>query len=193
MLKGVVLGLILGVVGVFAGAYFYFSTGQAPVATSSPEMPFERKFARMALHAYMNKLPHPNPAVPEDEKNFLEGAKVYKDNCAVCHGLPGEPKNAIASGMFPKPPQLFKGVGVTDDEAWETYWKVADGIRMTGMPGFKDSLGETKMWQVSILLKDADKLPASVKAELTTGGAAATPAPAPAAPGKPDDDHDHVH
>ena len=163
MLKGVVLGLILGVVGVFAGAYFYFSTGQAPVATSSPEMPFERKFASMALHSYMNKLPHPNPAVPEDEKNFLEGAKVYKDNCAVCHGLPGEPKNAIASGMFPKPPQLFKGVGVTDDEAWETYWKVADGIRMTGMPGFKDSLGETKMWQVSILLKDADKSPASVK------------------------------
>jgi mono/diheme cytochrome c family protein len=193
MLKGVVLGLILGVVGVFAGAYFYFSTGQAPVATSSPEMPFERKFASMALHSYMNKLPHPNPAVPEDEKNFLEGAKVYKDNCAVCHGLPGEPKNAIASGMFPKPPQLFKGVGVTDDEAWETYWKVADGIRMTGMPGFKDSLGETKMWQVSILLKDADKLPASVKAELTTGSAAATPAPAPATPGKPDDDHDHVH
>jgi thiosulfate dehydrogenase len=193
MLKGVVLGLILGIAGVFAGAYFYFSTGQAPVSTSAPEMPFERKFAGMALHAYMNKLPHPNPAVPEDEKNFLEGAKVYKDNCAVCHGLPGEPKNAIANGMFPKPPQLFKGVGVTDDEAWETYWKVADGIRMTGMPGFKDTLGETKMWQVSVMLKDADKLPASVKSELTTGSAAAAPAPAPAPPGKPDDDHDHVH
>jgi thiosulfate dehydrogenase len=197
MLKGIVLGVILGVAGIFAGAYLYFSTGQAPVATSSPEMPFERKFARMALRAYMDKLPHPNPAVPEDEKNFLEGAKVYKDNCAVCHGLPGEPRTAIANGMFPKPPQLFKGTGVTDDEAWETYWKVSDGIRMTGMPGFKDTLGETKMWQVSVLLKDADKLPASVKAELSSGSGVptATPAPAPAsAPGaKLDNDHDHVH
>jgi len=97
MLKGVVLGLILGVVGVFAGAYFYFSTGQAPVATSSPEMPFERKFASMALHSYMNKLPHPNPAVPEDEKNFLEGAKVYKDNCAVCLANPRTPSPAACS------------------------------------------------------------------------------------------------
>ncbi len=166
MLKGIVLGILVGFVLVFLGAYFYFSTGQAPVSVTAAEMPFERRFARMALHAYLGKQPHLNPAVPEDEKNFLEGAKVYKESCAVCHGLPGEPKTMIADGLFPKPPQLFKGVGVTDDEAWETYWKVANGIRMTGMPGFKDRLGETKMWQVSMLLKDADKLPASVKAEL---------------------------
>ena len=193
MLKGIVLGLILGFVLVFLGIYSYFSTGQAPVATSSPEMPFEAKFARLAQHAYMAKQPHLNPGVPEDEKNFLEGAKVYKENCAVCHGLPGEPKTAIANGMFPKPPQLFHGVGVTDDEAWETYWKVTDGIRMTGMPGFKDALGETKIWQVSVLLKDADKLPASVKTELTSGPVGAAPALAPAAAGKAEDEHEHMH
>lgn len=191
MLRGIVLGVILGFVLVFLGAYLYFSTGQAPVATNSPEMPFESKFARMAQRAYMARQPHLNPAVPEDEKNFLEGAKVYKDNCAVCHGLPGEPKTAIANGMFPKPPQLFRGVGVTDDEAWETYTKVGNGIRMTGMPGFKDALGENKMWQVSLLLKNADKLPASVKAELSSGPVAATPTPAPA--GKQEDEHQHVH
>jgi len=173
MLKGVVLGILVGIVLMFLGAYLYFSTGQAPVAVTAPEMPFERKFAGMALHAYMGKQAHLNPTVPEDEKNFLEGAKVYKEHCAVCHGLPGEPKTMIADGMYPKPTQLFKGVGVTDDETWETYWKVANGIRMTGMPGFKDRLGETKMWQVSILLKDADKLSASVKTEL---------APAPTCP-----------
>ena len=195
MVKGIVLGILLGFVLVFLGGYFYFSMGQAPVAVTAPEMPFERKLAGMALHAYMAKQPHLNPAVPEDEKNFLEGAKVYKENCAVCHGLPGEPKTMIADGMFPKPPQLFKGVGVTDDEAWETYWKVANGIRMTGMPGFKDRLGETKMWQVSLLLKDADKLPATVKAELAPPPSGALPvAPAAAVPGKPEaSDHDHVH
>lgn len=176
MVKGIVLGILLGFVLVFLGGYFYFSMGQAPVAVTAPEMPFERKLAGMALHAYMAKQPHLNPAVPEDEKNFLEGAKVYKEHCAVCHGLPGEPKTMIADGMFPKPPQLFKGVGVTDDEAWETYWKVANGIRMTGMPGFKDRLGETKLWQVSLLLKDADKLPASVKAELAPPTASTMPA-----------------
>ncbi len=191
MLKGIVLGVLLGLVGVFVGAYLYFSTGRAPVAVSAPEMPFERKFAGMALHAYMNKLPHMNPAVPEDEKNFLEGAKVYKENCAVCHGLPGEPRTAIADGMFPKPPQLFKGTGVTDDEGWETYWKVANGIRMTGMPGFKERLSETKMWQVSVLMKNADKISPAVKAELSSGAPAA---PAMAMPAKAEEpEHEHMH
>jgi thiosulfate dehydrogenase len=191
MLKGIVLGVVLGFILVFLGVYLYFSTGQAPVATNSPEMPFEAKFARMAQRAFMARQPHANPGVPEDETNFLAGAKVYKADCAVCHGLPGEPKTAIASGMFPKPPQLFRGVGVTDDEVWETYTKVANGIRMTGMPGFKDSLGETKMWQVSVLLRNADKLPASVKTELSPGPIVAAPTAAPA--GKPEDEHEHMH
>jgi thiosulfate dehydrogenase len=171
--KGIIIGILLGLFLAFAGVYFYFSAGHAPVAVSSPEMPFERKFANMALHRYLDKLPHPNPQVAADEPNFLAAAKVYKEHCAVCHGLPGEPKTVIAEGMFPKPPQLFRGMGVTDDEPWETYWKVANGIRMSGMPGFKERLSDTQMWQVSVLLKNADKIPPAVKAELLPGAAAA--------------------
>lgn len=184
MLKGIALGIVLGFVLVAAGVYFYFSTGQAPVTTKSPEMPFEHKLAHMALDAYLNKMPHTKPQVPEDERSFLEGARVYRENCAVCHGLPGEPESNITRGMFPRPPQLFRGTGVTDDEVWETYWKVDGGIRMTGMPGFRDTLGENKMWQVSILLKNADKISPAVKAELagTTPAAAATAPPAAAPP-----------
>jgi len=181
MAKGIVVGIVLTLLIVFGGTYLYFSGGHAPVATNAPEMPFEHRFARMALHAYMDKLPHPNSPVPENEQNFLEGARIYKEHCAVCHGLPGEPKSAIANGMFPPPPQLFKGTGVTDDEAWETYWKVYGGIRMTGMPAFSEHLSETKMWQVSVLLKNADKISPAVKAELAATPAAA-PAPVSAAP-----------
>ena len=178
MLKGVVLGIVLGVLLVVAGVYFYFTSGHVPVATSSPEMPLERKFAAAALRAYLDQQPHPNPQVAVDEPNLLAGARVYKDQCAVCHGLPGEPKTMIADGMFPKPPQLFRGVGVTDDEPWETYVKVESGIRMTGMPGFKEHLSDRQMWQVSVLLKHADGLPPTVKDFLT----GETPAPATPTP-----------
>jgi len=186
MLKGIIIGILISLVLVPLGVYYYFSSGHAPVATKSSEMLFEHKLAHIAQHAYLDKLPHLPSPVPEDETNFLAGAKVYKEHCAVCHGLPGEPKTAIADGMFPPPPQLFRGTGVTDDEAWETYWKVAGGIRMTGMPGFSDHLGETKMWQVSVLLKNADKIPSAVKAELTgiplaPSTSAPTPSSAPAA------------
>jgi mono/diheme cytochrome c family protein len=65
--------------------------------------------------------------------------------------------------MYPHPPKLMEGTGVTDDEPGETYWKVANGIRLTGMPGFSRQLSEIQMWQVSLLAAGADKLPRTAK------------------------------
>jgi thiosulfate dehydrogenase len=104
--------------------------------------------------------------VPADEPNLVAGAHVYMEQCAVCHGVPGKDQTAIAKGEFPRPPHLFRGKGVTDDEPGETYWKVANGIRLTGMPGFNQQLSTTDMWQVSLLLAHADKLPDAAKAIL---------------------------
>ncbi|HWY48151.1 MAG TPA: hypothetical protein VNX70_12250 [Bryobacteraceae bacterium] len=77
--------------------------------------------------------------------------------------MPGQDQTAVAKGEFPKPPQLFKGKGVSDDPPGETYWKVANGIRLTGMPGFNGSLATDQMWQVTLLLANSDKLPAAVR------------------------------
>jgi len=162
-----VVGLIIGLVAVPLMVYFYFSTGIAPVATTAPPMPFEKMFARMALHARLDKEVPKTVPIAADEAAYTAGAQVYKEHCAVCHGFPGSPQSAIANGMFPKPPKLMQGTGVTDDPPGETYWKVAGGIRMTGMPGFEKSLSTTQMWQVSLLCANADKLPASAKQILT--------------------------
>jgi len=187
MVKGLVLGVLLAILLIAGGVYFFISSGHAPVATSAPPIPFEKTFARLGLNAYLDKLPHPEPQVPADEANMVAGAKVYKEQCATCHGIPGEPKGAIALGMYPAPPQLFHGVGVTDDDAWESYWKVENGIRLTGMPGYKGQLTETQIWQVAVLVKNADKISASVKNELAAGASTpmsmamppSSPAPAP--------------
>lgn len=170
MVKGLILGILLGVIGIAGGVYWYFSSGKAPVAVTSADMPFEKQLARKALHAYLDKLPHPEPKISENEDNFKAGARIYVENCAVCHGVPEKPVTSIAEGMYPRPPQLFRGTGVTDDEAWESYWKVSGGIRMTGMPGFKGKLSEEEMWQVSVLVKDADKISPAVKTILAGDG-----------------------
>jgi thiosulfate dehydrogenase len=144
-------------------------------------MPFERKFAHMALDAHIEKQKTPQSPIVADEKSYLAGVEVYKQNCAVCHGLPDQPKSTIAQGMYPAPPELFHGTGVTDDPASETYWKAENGIRLTGMPGFKGRLTEDQIWQVSVLLANADKIPPSVKAALVAPAAASAPdAAAPA-------------
>jgi thiosulfate dehydrogenase len=165
------IGVIVGLIVIPAGVYMYFSSGSAPVATSSEPIPFEKMLAGMALHARMDKeMPKSVPINP-DEAAYVAGAQAYKENCAVCHGLPGQAQTAIAEGMFPKPPKLLEGKGVTDDPPAESYWKVAGGIRMTGMPGFGKSLSTAQMWQVSLLLANADKLPKAAKDLLTAGPA----------------------
>jgi len=161
-----IFGLIVGVVLVAAAGYYYFASGSAPVATTDNTMPFEAMMANKALHARIDKEMPKTVPIAADEAAYMPGAKVYVEHCAVCHGLPGMEQSTIAKGMFPKPPHLFRGKGVTDDEPGETYWKVANGIRLTGMPGFKSSLSDTQMWQVSLLVAHADKISDAVKLEL---------------------------
>jgi thiosulfate dehydrogenase len=163
MFGTLIFGVILGVIAVLAGVYYYFATGQAPVATSAQAMPFEKRLAHQALNARVaREMPRTVPIQP-DEPNLAAGAQIYREHCAVCHGLPAQKETLIATGMFPRPPKLMEGKGVTDDEPGESYWKVANGIRLTGMPGFRPALSDTQMWQVSLLAAHADKLPKSVQ------------------------------
>ncbi len=181
-----IFGLIVGLLIIPVAVYFYFSTGHAPVATSAAPMPFEKMFAGMALHARLEKeMSKTGPPIPADDATYTAGAQVYKEHCAVCHGVPGQPQTAIAAGMFPKPPKLMEGKGVTDDPPAETYWKVVGGIRMTGMPGFDKNLSTTQMWQVSLLCANADKIPQAAKDILTGPPPVAAPAsPTPPMPKK---------
>ena len=160
----VLIGFGLGLVVIVLGAFLYFGLGLAPVATSAAPMPFESRLAGMALHARISKEAPKQAPIPADEPNMLAGARIYREQCSVCHGLSGQPETPIAKGMFPRPPQLFTGHGVTDDPPGENYWKAATGIRLTGMPGYKGSLTDTQLWQVSVMLANADKLSPAAKA-----------------------------
>ena len=162
-MKRFLVGLFLGVALVIAGAYFYFSRGYAPVSTSAAPMPFEATVAKMALKARIAKEAPSSTPIQADEANLAAGARIYREQCAMCHGSKDQPETDAAKGMFPKPPQLLKGHGVTDDPAPETYWKVKNGIRLSGMPAYGPSLSDEQLWQVSLFLAQADKLPANVQ------------------------------
>ncbi len=160
-------GFLIGVVLVLGAEYLFLTQGGMPVATKGGPLPLERFLTSRALHtAIVNEAKKPSPLQPT-EANLLAGAKAYRANCEVCHGAPGGQPSAIARGMFPRPPQLMPPrKGVTDDPVGETYWKVKNGIRLTGMPGFEGSLSEGELWQVSLLLLKADQLPEPVKSAL---------------------------
>ena len=165
-MKNFLLGAIVGLLAFVSLILAYFFLGIAPVSTAAGPMPFEHFLAKSALNARLRKEMPKTVPIAINESNYLAGAKVYRENCAMCHGLPGQLRPSIGVGLFPKAPALFVGKGVTDDSPGETYWKV-DGIRLTGMPRFQ-SLSETQAWQVSILLANADELPNSVQTELSS-------------------------
>src|SRR5258708_14032863 len=130
MLKAFVVGIVIGVLLMIGGAWFYFTTGWAPVAVADPPMLFEKKLAHGALNARIGKDPHTDPPVAADETTYLAGADFYKQNWAVCHAVPGQPKSAIAHSMFPKPPELFHGTGGNDDCAWASLSKARNDMTL---------------------------------------------------------------
>jgi mono/diheme cytochrome c family protein len=74
------------------------------------------------------------------------GERLYREHCALCHGLPGEPRSPVANGLNPPPPDLSEGIPPAD--AAEAWWITAHGIRMSGMPTFQSHLTDGEIWDV---------------------------------------------
>jgi len=181
-MKGLVIGVLIGVLLSGGGLYYYFVSGTAPAAVADPPMMYEKRMAGRSLDAHIEKANIPSPPIQPSEDNYVAAAKLYKEQCAGCHGLPDQPPPAIAGNMYPDATLMFKGKGVTDDPPRVSYWKVKNGIRLTGMPTFKGILDDTQMWQLALLVANADKIPDAAKKLLVPEPPPAPPSPATPSP-----------
>jgi mono/diheme cytochrome c family protein len=183
ILLGIVLGVALALVALLAWLRF----GQPPVAVGDPPLPEERLLTQLPLDARIGREMAKTAPIEADEETLVAGARIYRDQCAACHGYHGKP-SSFGAHMYPDAPPLWEkhghgGVGVSDDPPGETWWKVANGIRLTGMPAYKDLLTAAEIWQVSLLLANADKpLPPPALDIVRGQQQPAAAAPAPAAP-----------
>jgi mono/diheme cytochrome c family protein len=129
VLLGVLLTIVLVPVCLICWLYF----GKVPVAVTDPPFPKEKQIVSVPLNARIGRELIKAPIQP-DEDGLVAGAHIYSGKCAICHGFHGKPA-------------LFG----------ETYWKVVNGIRLTGMPSYKGLLTDNEIWQVSLLVANADK------------------------------------
>jgi len=180
----ILLGVVLGIILVPLVVMGWLKFGHPPVAVTDSQLPFERQIVGVPMHARIDSEMVKTPPIQPDEATLVAGAQIYSEQCAACHGLKGKPAS-FAGHMFPRAPSLMEkhrngnGVGVSNDPPGESYWKVANGIRLTGMPAYNKILSETQMWQVTLLLANADKpMPPAALAFLTPAPPAAAPAPA---------------
>ncbi len=175
------IGVLLGVMLVPIALIIWAWRGTVPVAVADPPFPEERLITGTLLDQRIKHEVIKSPTIAVDEGNLVAGAHIYGEKCAVCHGLYGKP-SVVGDHMYPDAPQLWEKhehgadtiIGVTDDPLGETYWKVANGIRLTGMPAFKEMLSETELWQVTLLLGNADKPLPPVAVEILRGELAPT-------------------
>lgn len=166
-MKAFILGIIVTLIVICGGVYWYFASGRAPVATADAPMPFEHWLAKKAEHARILKQMPTTVPVAADAATYAAAVPLYLQHCAVCHGQPTL-QSPLFPGMFPQPTQMFSGGGVSDDPAGETFWKVTNGIRLSGMPAFNATLSDTQRWQLSVLLAHSNQLPPPVLQQLDT-------------------------
>ncbi len=199
------VGVVAGILIIPVIVVLYLASGFGPTAATDKPLPFETWIAGTALRERMQKEAPTRDLTSMTDADLLAGADTYKKNCAVCHGLTDQ-SAAIGEGMFPPAPQLLKpppprpgappprragpppgavsarmgsvkGRGASGD-----FWRVKNGIRLTGMPSFGNTLTDEQMWQVVYLIARSRDLPPQVKAALQSNKtASATQVPTNAA------------
>ncbi len=99
------LGFVVGILTLPAGAFAAAWLGWLPTNANATPTPLEQAFAHLALdRAAARRTPHlANPIAPTEE-NLMAGVKLFKGDCAGCHGDPnnGE-KRESENFLYPSP------------------------------------------------------------------------------------------
>jgi len=104
MFKAFLIGILIGVLLVAAGAWFYFTTGWAPVAVADPPMLLEKKLAHGALNARIGKDPHTDPApVPLNDATYLAGVTFTNRTALFATDRRGKARAISPRACFPSP------------------------------------------------------------------------------------------
>lgn len=146
-------------VALLIGAYLFIVGGFMPANADAKPGKIERWAAKKSLHVTLareTKALH-GPAGINDSAMTL-GVRLYKVNCAVCHGTADAKRSNVADGLYQEPPQFAKD-DVTDDPIEVTYWKITHGIRFTGMPSYSKTLTDDQRWAIAAFLRHQDSLP----------------------------------
>ena len=151
-------GVFLTIVLILVGAYLVVKLGYINFAADQEAPAIERHLAMVASDASMERRAPAiqNPLTPTED-TLVAGAKLYRDNCAGCHGSSANPDAAMGHAFNPPAPQFMSDSADMADN--ENFYIIQHGIRWTGMPSWKGTLTDEQIWTLALFLKHMDKLP----------------------------------
>jgi mono/diheme cytochrome c family protein len=146
--------IIIGV----AGAVGFIYSGVYDVSATTPD----NAIVNWALHTTSDQSVDAHlggivvPPGLDDPKVIQSGARLFAQNCVVCHGGPGLKPTNIAQGLNPQPHALFPA----SRKPWmeEMFRFIKYGVKMTAMPAFGKTQTDEQIWQLAAFLRQAPGL-----------------------------------
>ncbi len=170
------LGFLVAIVFSAIAVFVFLRFGMMDPRADMPVSAMERGMAMPSLDASIERrAPEIKNPVPPTNENLAAGMKVYQNNCALCHGDIHQPHAKVADTLYPRPPQFVEDAA--DMPPNQNFYIIQHGIRMSGMPGWKDALSPQEMWQVTGFLSHMDNLSPAVANnwKVAAGGSANDP------------------
>jgi cytochrome c553 len=140
------------------GVFAFVRSGLFNVGASSPHT----KFTEWITHETMihSVRRHAGSVVAPGRftaDQVRAGFCAYETHCVACHGAAGVARGRWVSGLEPAPPYLldvnqrFTGA--------QLFWTVKNGIKMTGMPSWREQMSDDQIRNVVAWLQASAKLP----------------------------------
>jgi mono/diheme cytochrome c family protein len=167
------LGFVLGILTLPAWAFAAAGLGWLPTNAKATPSTLEKVFAHLALDSAARRAVYlANPIAPTEE-HLMAGMKLFKGDCAGCHGDPNNAaKRETESILCPSPPVF--ALHPPHEPDYQLFGIIKGGVRYSGMFWWdgqfgKDASGkdvsDEKIWTAVTFLKHIDSLPPAVAAE----------------------------
>jgi thiosulfate dehydrogenase len=164
-MRNFVGGIVATLIVFTFGGWLYLRLGYADLRANLPPSWLESELATAALDASAARHapPQQNP-IPPTEANLLDGARLYRDKCADCHGRPDNPSSDYGASFNP-PATQFMQTRLRLPEN-QDFYLIKYGVRRSAMPDWGNIMADSEIWQVVTFLHHLDDLPPSVRQEL---------------------------
>jgi mono/diheme cytochrome c family protein len=155
----ILIGIAIGVAVVTPLAVFAFvKSGAYDVAASRRHTKFTEWITHETMiHSVRRYAAGISPPPWTSASQLVSGYCAYETHCVACHGAAAVARQQWVSGLEPQPPYLLD---VTQRfTPSQLFWIVKNGIKMTAMPEWGDSMSDRDIWNVVAWLEASKDLP----------------------------------
>jgi mono/diheme cytochrome c family protein len=140
------------------GAFGYVKSGIYNVGASKPHTTFTEWVTHTTMiHSVRRHAKDIAPPPSFTPAQVVRGFCAYETHCVACHGTAAVGRKHWAEGMEPAPPYLLDAP--QRFTAPELFWIARNGIKMTGMPSWRNAMSDAETWDVVAWLEASSKLP----------------------------------